>query len=81
MPPLTSAVDPADPEFRANDRHNRALWADARARQERVAAGGGEAAIRRHRDRGKLLPRERIDPIRDPHTAFLELSPRCAEGC
>ncbi len=39
-----------------------------------VAAGGGETAIERHRSRGKLLARERIDRLCDPGTAFLELN-------
>jgi acetyl-CoA carboxylase carboxyltransferase component len=39
-----------------------------------VAAGGGERAIERHRSRGKLLPRERIDRLVDPDSAFLELN-------
>ena len=45
--------------------------------RERIAAatGGGRAdMITRHRKRGKLLVRERIDLLIDPGTAFLELS-------
>ena len=38
-----------------------------------VAAGGGEQATERHRSRGKLTARERIDRLIDPGTAFLEL--------
>jgi hypothetical protein len=40
-----------------------------------AAAGGGKAAVERHRARGKWLPRERIDAIADPGSPFLELSP------
>jgi acetyl-CoA carboxylase carboxyltransferase component len=47
---------------------------ELRARTARVAAGGGEKAIERHRARGKLLARERIDLLLDPGTAFLELN-------
>ncbi len=36
--------------------------------------GGGERAVERHRARGKLLARERIDRLVDPGTAFLELN-------
>src|SRR5919201_252152 len=79
MARLTSGVDRADPEFQENDRHNRALLCALRRRLERVRAGGGEAAVARQRERGKLLPRERIDLVRDPDTAFLELSPLAAE--
>src|SRR6059036_1589042 len=50
-----------------------ALVAELRARTAEVARGGGEHAIERHRSRGKLLARERIDRLVDPGTAFLEL--------
>ena len=39
-----------------------------------MAAGGGEKAVERHRSRGKLTARERIDRLVDPGTAFLELN-------
>jgi acetyl-CoA carboxylase carboxyltransferase component len=39
-----------------------------------VARGGGDRAIERHRSRGKLLARERIDRLVDPGSAFLELN-------
>jgi 3-methylcrotonyl-CoA carboxylase beta subunit len=79
MARLHSEVNSADPELQENDRHNRALIDDVRRRRARVEAGGGEAAVARHRERGKLLPRERIDVMRDPGTAFLELAELCAE--
>src|SRR5438128_10938028 len=51
-----------------------ALVAELRERTAQVAAGGGEKAVERHRSRGKLTARERIDRLVDPDTAFLELS-------
>src|SRR5947207_8845723 len=50
-----------------------ALVEELRERSTRIAAGGGERAIERHRSRGKLLARERIDRLVDPGAAFLEL--------
>jgi acetyl-CoA carboxylase carboxyltransferase component len=50
-----------------------ALVAELRARTAEVARGGGEAAVERHRARGKLLARERVDRLLDPGTGFLEL--------
>ncbi len=50
------------------------LVAELRARTAQVAAGGGEKALERHRSRGKLTARERIDRLVDPGSAFLELS-------
>jgi len=56
------------------------LVADLEAELERARAGGGPAAIERHRKRGKLLARERIERLIDPGGAFLELSPLAAHG-
>jgi len=42
--------------------------------------GGGAEALERHRSRGKLTARERIEELRDPGTEFLELSPLAAHG-
>src|SRR6187402_3759302 len=50
------------------------LVAELRERTALVAAGGGEKATERHRSRGKLTARERIDRLVDPGTAFLELN-------
>src|SRR3989449_3426337 len=51
-----------------------ALVAELRARTAEVARGGGDKAVERHRSRGKLTARERIDRLLDPDTAFLELN-------
>jgi len=50
------------------------LVAQLRERTAQVARGGGERALEKHRSRGKLTARERIDRLLDPDTAFLELS-------
>jgi acetyl-CoA carboxylase carboxyltransferase component len=39
-----------------------------------IASGGGEKAVERHRSRGKLTARERVDRLVDPGSAFLELN-------
>src|SRR4029453_6982462 len=50
------------------------LVAELRERTAQVAQGGGEKATERHRSRGKLTARERIDRLADPGGAFLELN-------
>jgi 3-methylcrotonyl-CoA carboxylase beta subunit/propionyl-CoA carboxylase len=50
------------------------LVAELRERTAQVARGGGEKAVERHRSRGKLTARERIDRLVDPDSAFLELN-------
>ena len=71
---LESRVDVASAEFRANDGHMSDLVAELRDRTEAVASGGPPASVERHRARGKLTARERIERLVDPETAFLELS-------
>jgi 3-methylcrotonyl-CoA carboxylase beta subunit len=56
-----------------------ALEKELLARRDRVRRGGGEEAVARHRQRGKALPRERIDALLDPGSPFLELSMLAAE--
>jgi acetyl-CoA carboxylase carboxyltransferase component len=83
MPVLRSRLDPSAPEARANHEALAALVEDLRARQAVVAsrgAAGDERSIERHRERGKLPVRERIERLLDPGSAFLELSPLAATG-
>jgi len=83
MAVLRSAVDPSSPSFAANADAMRAMVAELRERTAQVTvngAGGDEQAIARHRERGKLLVRERVDRLIDPGSAFLELSTLAANG-
>jgi acetyl-CoA carboxylase carboxyltransferase component len=70
---LTSQVDRSEEFTRRRDRMSE-LVAELRERTAQVARGGGERAVERHRSRGKLTARERIDRLVDPDTAFLELN-------
>src|SRR5262245_27582017 len=75
---LTSQVERDSDLFaRRTDRMN-ALVEELRERTAQVARGGGDASVERHRARGKLTARERIDRLVDPDTAFLGLSPLAA---
>src|SRR5438093_5394660 len=56
------------------------LVAELRSKLETVKKGGGAAAVKRHKERGKMFVRERIDAVIDPGTPFLELSPLAANG-
>jgi 3-methylcrotonyl-CoA carboxylase beta subunit len=58
----------------------RDLVAELREHVARARLGGGEAARRRHLERGKLLARDRVDRLLDPGSPFLELSPLAAHG-
>ena len=54
--------------------------ADLDAEHAKAVAGGGEKYVERHHARGKLMPRERIELLVDPGSAFLELSPLAGWG-
>ncbi|TDZ78432.1 Methylmalonyl-CoA carboxyltransferase 12S subunit [Mycobacteroides salmoniphilum] len=59
--------------------HSR-LVAELRERLARAALGGTEQSRQRHVDRGKLLPRDRVEALLDPGSPFLELSALAANG-
>ena len=80
MPVLNSQIDPRSTEFADNAGYHRGLVDELERRLARVAEGGGEAARRKHVERGKLLPRERIAALLDPGSPFLEIAPLAAEG-
>jgi acetyl-CoA carboxylase carboxyltransferase component len=70
---LSSTVE-RDETFERRRSRMEELVAELRERTGLFAAGGGEKAVERHRSRGKLTARERIDRLVDPATAFLELN-------
>jgi acetyl-CoA carboxylase carboxyltransferase component len=80
---LQSRLDPASEESRVNVARMTALVSELRERTAAVSergAGGDDKSISRHRERGKLPVRERIDLLLDPGSAFLELSALAANG-
>src|ERR1044071_9160710 len=77
---LTSQVERDTELFARRGGRMTDLVAELRERTALVAAGGGEKSVERHRSRGKLPARERIDLLVDPDTAFLELSALAAWG-
>jgi acetyl-CoA carboxylase carboxyltransferase component len=80
MAVLTSQLDRGADEFARRRERMEELVAELRGRTAQVARGGGEKAMERHRSRGKLPARERIDRLVDPGTAFLELNALAAWG-
>ncbi|KAJ1408056.1 acetyl-CoA carboxylase, partial [Ochromonadaceae sp. CCMP2298] len=65
---------PKNAEFALNKQNMDKIVADFKATYAKVLQAGGEKAIAKHRARGKLLARERIDTLVDVGTPFLELS-------
>src|SRR5919204_4239481 len=74
MAVLTSQVERESDEFARRRERMEQLVAELRERTAQVAEGGGAKATERHRSRGKLTARERVDRLVDPGGSFLELN-------
>jgi acetyl-CoA carboxylase carboxyltransferase component len=77
---LATGVDRGAQAFASNRAAMLEALAEIEALQTQVAAGGGERSVTRLRERGKLLPRERIRLLLDRDSPFLELSPLAGWG-
>lgn len=75
-----STVDGRGPEFAANRDSMLEKLAEIETEHAKAIAGGGEKYVARHRKRGKLMARERIELLIDEDSPFLELSPLAAWG-
>jgi acyl-CoA carboxylase subunit beta len=80
MPVLPDRVDRDAPEFAARRDALLELLGEIDTQLALARAGGGEKYVERHRKRGKLLARERVELLLDPDSPFLELSPLAAWG-
>src|SRR6266849_8865446 len=70
----------ASTETQSNRAAMQELVAQLRSKLDKVKKGGGEAAVARHKERGKMFVRERIEAVIDPDTPFLEFSALAANG-
>ena len=77
---LPSALDTHGEQYRTNRAASLAVLDQLDEQLELARAGGGERYAARHRDRGRLLARERIELLLDRDAAFLELSSLAAWG-
>ncbi len=80
MAVFNSKINVTSDDYRDNSRFYQQLIERLQLEQKKVIADGRDAQINRHRERGKLLPRERIDMLVDTNTAFMELSTLAAWG-
>jgi 3-methylcrotonyl-CoA carboxylase beta subunit len=77
---LRTQCDRTSETFQRNAAAQQGAADDLRALLGKVRLGGTDAARRRHVERGKLLPRSRVDTLLDSGSPFLELSPLAANG-
>jgi 3-methylcrotonyl-CoA carboxylase beta subunit len=80
LEPIISQIDVNDDGHQRNRAVMEDILSDYRARMTKTMSGGGEDAVAKHKKRGKLLARERIDGLLDPGAAFLEFSTLAANG-
>lgn len=74
MPEIKTKINIKSQDFADNEQHMLAQVNDLRDKIAQIKLGGGEKSNKRHTDRGKLLPRERINALLDPGSPFLEFS-------
>jgi 3-methylcrotonyl-CoA carboxylase beta subunit len=80
MTALKSSISTNAPAFKSNAEAMGRLTAELKERLAVAALGGDERSRKRHTERGKLLPRDRVEGLLDPGSPFLELSPLAANG-
>ncbi|BDX06800.1 carboxyl transferase domain-containing protein [Planctobacterium marinum] len=72
--PIQSKINVKSAAFAENAEHMSLQVKDLQDKIAQIKQGGGEKSNKRHTDRGKLLPRERINALLDPGSPFLEIS-------
>lgn len=75
MAEYQTQINSDEKAFQQNAETMSAMAKDLKKLLQKLQQGGGEKAIERHRQHGKLLPRDRIELLLDPGSQFLELSP------
>lgn len=73
-PQIESEISTTSEDFRTNAKAMKAIVDEWRARVALVKEGGGKDAVARHKSRGKLTARERIDALVDAGSSFMEIS-------
>lgn len=69
-----SEINQESVEYKQNKNAMLAMVKDLRDKLEVVKQGGGKEAVSKHKSRGKLTARERIEAMVDSGTSFLEFS-------
>ena len=77
---IKSNIDTSSEDYKKNRDDYLGLLSEFRSRLNKIQKGGSEAAVKKHKERKKLLARERIDLLVDRNTPFLELSSFAAYG-
>lgn len=73
MSEFQTQIDVHDKPFQVNETAMRAQVTELHKHILKIQEGGGEKARERHRQHGKLLPRDRVELLLDPGSHFLEI--------
>ena len=74
MPVFKTKIDLNSDDYQRNSERMSKLVGDLREKMEKNSIGGSGEARKKHIERGKLLPRERVNLLLDPGSPFLEFS-------
>ena len=67
-------------EFNKNEDSLKLLWSEIKKAGDKIEKGGGEKAMAKHKEKGKMLARERIDYLKDKDAKFYEIGLFAGEG-
>jgi acetyl-CoA carboxylase carboxyltransferase component len=81
MDTIDSHIDPQSKEFKDNAAHFAGQMECFTQALATVKKGGGEAAAKKHTERGKMLAWDRIATLLDPGSPFMEFSALAAWDC
>jgi 3-methylcrotonyl-CoA carboxylase beta subunit len=73
VPRILSQINNNSQAFAENAEHMQGQVDDLHDKVAKIKQGGGERSNQRHIDRGKLLPRDRVNTLLDPGSPFLEI--------
>ncbi len=74
MPIIKSQIDSSSDDFRSNYEYNKQLSIDLEKILQKINEMGPRSSVSKHKERGKLTARDRINYLKDQGTKFLELS-------
>tara|TARA_Y100000768_G_scaffold187548_1_gene140528 strand:- start:2172 stop:3770 length:1599 start_codon:yes stop_codon:yes gene_type:complete len=74
MPIIKTRINKESDKFISNFEYHKALSDDLRGEIQKIKGMGSPARVEKHKSRGKLTARERIEILMDQDTKFLELS-------
>ncbi len=77
---LETLIQNNSDDFKKNKTHALSLLTDLKSHLQKIKLGGGEDAMKKHKSRGKMTARERIEGLLDAGTSFLEFSTLAANG-